>query len=283
MSGTDFGVNDPNLLQLLSGINDPQGIAALVNAGPSGRIRIPAMQARNDEAVRNFLEVLAKNNATRAGLSGRKIDNEADKIEMDYLQNMTGHLKDFKSGNPEDVTPFAPLIRRGSKSFGIQHLINQNATKAYTAAEEAKARHQDVDVGFEPPAGGGPNAPRTFQGNPKIRAADVTANTATRETVRSPSGKVLNIIDREKMPSSRLDRSSAPLDPNPNDIGMIQNYTETGPNGNTYKPFKGAAVEVLPNKAGVRIIRKNKNGAVEKIIIPYKNGELDMTAGQPEK
>lgn len=274
----NYGILDPNINEIL----EPLGIEKLIGSNP-GMAMLPGLMNRRDSTIQQVMQMIQGNNKKRAEFAQQKLNDDAANAEMDYLQNLTGHLKDFKSGNPEDVTAFSPLIRRGSKSFGIQHLINQNATKAYTAAQEAEARHKDVDVGFEPPAGGGPNMPRTFQGNPKLRAAEIGANTETEETVKSPTGRVLNIIEKRKLPRGSLDRSAAPIATNPREVETIQNYTETEPSGNTYKPFKDAAVEVLPNQAGVVVTRKNKNGGVEKILIPYKNGSLDMTAGKVVK
>ena len=179
MTSNDFGVNDPNLLQLLSGINDPQGIAALVNAGPSGRIRIPAMQARNDATTQKYLEAISGNNLTRAGLARQKMEAEAAAKKMEHAAALMGHAPNLvgKGVDLNQLTPYMPWLRKGN-TLGANAQTQTNATEAYTENQLAEGVNRHITGGFIPDLGKGPKAPRFYNpaGTPENIGRGITAN-----------------------------------------------------------------------------------------------------------
>lgn len=172
----DFGINDPNILAILGGIDDPAKLATVVNSADGiGAALIPGMRRRQDAAVSNFLRTLGDNNAARALLSNKSLDIGRAKDEETYFSNMANHMPGLvKEGvNPSDYLPYRRLIAPGSSgsggSIGIATLLAQQGKKAWNNNQLAEAYDRLDTAGYTPGADAtidpnNPNMPKMTKG-----------------------------------------------------------------------------------------------------------------------
>lgn len=161
MATEDFGINDPNLLQLIeSGINNPAAVAALLK-NDGGATLIPGMRRRQDAAAKSFLEMLAENNTARALLSNKKQDIEARKNDQTYTANMMNHAPGLaKEGILSSASPYDIFFRRPGVETSDR--VNIEGKQAYNANQRMEAMERGANAGYVTDEGAqlDPNKPR---------------------------------------------------------------------------------------------------------------------------
>lgn len=273
----DFGINDPNLLQLIeSGINNPAAVAKMLGEGSSGRIRIPEMQRRQDEATKSFMDNLVQNNIARALLSNKKMDlgaqEKADTNQTNLVKEMPGFLD--RGVDLSAILPFRKSIDPSNPTLNIATLLGQKTKGAYIDNQQAEADERLANAGYvsaegtPPPVSQNPRAPRDSGRATSVLAALAKAqanngkvvaqyggdDTLIGSSVTLPAGssppKMLNGLN---MPGSDRDIGVAPQ--------AEQAIRSTNPN------LKNAQIAKLPNGKGY--------------VATYKSGGKDVTVAIP--
>lgn len=151
MPTEDFGINDPNLQQLIEqGINNPAYLAKILDSD-SGASLVPGLRNRQDAATKNFLSILAQNNLARGLLSERKMNIEEDKNVMTHKGNMMNHAAPLvKEGiDLNDMTPYRGLIRPGANtSIGVSALLGRQGKMAYNQNQRMEAMERGANSGY---------------------------------------------------------------------------------------------------------------------------------------
>lgn len=151
MPTEDFGINDPNLQQLIEqGINNPAYLAKILDSD-SGASLVPGLRNRQDAATKNFLSILAQNNLARGLLSERKLGIEEDKNIMTHQGNMMNHAAPLvKEGiDLNDMTPYRGLIRPGANtSIGVSALLGRQGKIAYNQNQRMEAMERGANSGY---------------------------------------------------------------------------------------------------------------------------------------
>lgn len=146
----DYGINDPNLLMLLSGINSPQGLAALLNSSDNmGGMFLPSMRRKQDEVTKNFLMQLNENNTARALLHNKNLDITKLKNDQTHEANMMNHAPGLaKEGILSSARPYDALFRR--PGVVASDTLNLEGKDAYNKNQRAEAYDRLDNAGYRP-------------------------------------------------------------------------------------------------------------------------------------
>lgn len=180
----NYGILDPNINEIL----EPLGVEKLIGSNP-GMAMLPGLMNRRDSTIQQVMQMIQANNKTRAGFAQQKLNDEAAKAEMEHAAALMGNVANIgKAGyDLNELTPYMPWLRRGNQASAVAG-EHRSATRMYTEAQEAEARHKDVDAGFVPGLGLGTKAPRFY--NP----ANNPANVGRRITSDANDGKIVETL-----------------------------------------------------------------------------------------
>lgn len=276
---TDYGINDPNLLAILGGIDDPHKMAQLLEANNGmGGVLVPGMRRRQDATVQNVLQMIASNSLARASLHERQQDITRAKDQETYFANMANHMPGMvKEGvNPSDYLPYRRLIAPGSVggsgSIGVATLLAQQGKQAWNNSEIAKAYDQLDTAGYTPGDGAtidpnNPNMPRMTKG---------PARSILEQMVKNQNGKIDVQFDAlgNRIGMSGKFNVGGPIPKNINDvapIGTPEQGFSTPPavinDLRSIPQLKNAQIATLPNRKGYTATYKS-NGKDVVVYFP---------------
>ena len=270
----DYGINDPNLLQLLSGINSPSGLAALLNSSDNmGGMFLPSMRRKQDEVTKNFLMQLNENNVGRALLHNKNLDITKLKNDQTHEANMMNHAPGLaKEGILSSARPYDALFRR--PGVVASDTLNLESKDAYNKNQRAEAYDRLDTAGYRPDDGtqidpNSPDMPGMKKGTPR---------------------SILEALARAQANNGKLD---VQFDAAGNRIGMTGKFNLGGAIPNNINdvapvgiPQEGLAVAPAAEQA-MRQRQELKNAQFSRLqngkgfIAKYKSGGKDIVVHIP--
>lgn len=144
----DFGINDPNILALLGGVNSPQAMASLLSSADNmGAMFLPGIKRRQQETTRSVLEMMGENNTARALLHNKKMDIGRLKDQETYVGNMMNHAPNLaKEGILSSASPYDVFFRKPGVLRSEE--LNLEGKNAYNQNQRMEAMERGANAGY---------------------------------------------------------------------------------------------------------------------------------------